>query len=299
MKKIIILIAALAVSFSANAQVAFGVKVGGNFSNVNVGVSGVSANVNTGYKVGGYIGGNAEIGLGGNFYLQPELIYSYGGAQVSISDKFINELANSQLISGGQGIGYDIPSVSASVNTSTFRLPVLVKYKTSDGLSILAGPYVSFGLITGANFSKSVYDELIPNTVRAEASYRDPAPSDEEIKAKTDEITSIVKDYIEVGCDVLKDNIVKLDFGATIGAEYEFSNGAFIEARYNFGFNSIVPSTIDTGAINAFRIKQVEGSGGTWDSEDNIPSIVLKDYIGDIKILGRRSSIQIGVGFRF
>ena len=74
MKKLTILVVFLAATIAgANAQVAFGVKGGLNFANVDV--SG-DPDGKTGYHFGAF----AEIGLGG-IAIQPEILYSTKGAE--------------------------------------------------------------------------------------------------------------------------------------------------------------------------------------------------------------------------
>lgn len=260
----------IATAISANAQVSFGAKAGANLSTAVVSMQGLNAEVNPGFATGAYVGGNAEISLGSKFYFQPELVYNYGGAKVAINDDFADFL-NKIIFADPED--FKLSKASASITTHTFRLPLMAKFKTSDGLSLLAGPYVAYGMVSGVN-ADSILDIVF-----------DGAPAEAREEAK---------EAINLYTDVIADNYVNLDFGASIGVEYEFSFGGFIEARYNHSFFNAVPKVLSPKVVNDLNKKNDE----TWTEADAIEDIDIIKEIG-IMPTARRSSIQIGVGFRF
>ena len=119
MKKVFLsIVAILAFGFTNAQTVKFGVKGGLNVTTITGGELSASS------KVGFHVGGLAEIKFGEKFAVQPELLYSTKGAKSNYDFGF----------GGG-----DLEN-----NLSYIDLPVMVKYFVIEGLSIEAGPQVSF-----------------------------------------------------------------------------------------------------------------------------------------------------------
>src|SRR5262249_51905295 len=80
MKKIILTVVTVAtLAVVSQAQVRVGIKAGGSVDNQKLDVS--AGSIYSGKNVKGYHAGLvAELPLGGNFYLQPQLLYSRKGA---------------------------------------------------------------------------------------------------------------------------------------------------------------------------------------------------------------------------
>ena len=121
MKKLALLILA-GVSFAtANAQFAFGIKAGANFSNVNGnGLDGASTSTLTGFNGGVYF----MLPVARHLAIQPELVYS------------------------GQGFKTDINDITATQHENYFNVPVLLKFHMA-GLFLETGP--QFGFLMSAN----------------------------------------------------------------------------------------------------------------------------------------------------
>lgn len=113
MKKILLAVLLIA-SAAANAQLKIGIKAGPNFANLE-GVS-LDTKMRTGYHFGAIV----ELKLPANLALQPELVYSSQGAEVSSATV--------------RDIQYDY-----------LTIPVMVKYYlVPDVLDIELGPQFSF-----------------------------------------------------------------------------------------------------------------------------------------------------------
>ena len=122
MKKLALLILA-GISFAtANAQFAFGIKAGANFSNVSGdGLDGISTSTLTGFNGGFYV----RLPLGHGFAIQPELVYS------------------------GQGFKTDVSDVTVTEHENYINFPILLKYTHFSGLFLETGP--QFGYLMTAN----------------------------------------------------------------------------------------------------------------------------------------------------
>ncbi|WP_298521113.1 porin family protein [uncultured Kordia sp.] len=112
MKKLLIVLTGLFFIANANAQdVKFGVKAGVNFANVE------GAPVNLDSRTGFHVGVTTELMFSDKFSVQPEVIYSAQGAK-------LDNIGTTEL--------------------DYIAIPVMAKYYIIDGLSIEAGPQVSF-----------------------------------------------------------------------------------------------------------------------------------------------------------
>lgn len=113
MKKVILFsVFTLALVMTTSAQsFKFGAKAGANFASLNGDDSDALDGI-TNF----HFGAVAEIGISEKFAFQPELLYSAQGASLSNID----------------------------INLNYITLPLLAKFKVTDGLSIEAGPHVGF-----------------------------------------------------------------------------------------------------------------------------------------------------------
>lgn len=120
MKKIILSVVAVFAFGLTNAQeVKYGVKVGGNLTNLRVDAGDLGTVVfksNVGFQVGGF----AEIKVAEKFAVQPEALFSYESSDVS----------------------------GADFNLSYINIPVLAKYYASEKISLQVGPQI--GILVGA-----------------------------------------------------------------------------------------------------------------------------------------------------
>jgi opacity protein-like surface antigen len=122
MKKLIFSALALFAVGFANAQddggMKFGVKAGVNFTNF-------TGDGEWDGKTGFFVGGLVDFGIGENFHIQPELLYSTEGAEVDLGE----------FGTADYGISY-------------LRVPVMFKYYIMEGLNLQAGPQVAFKIGT-------------------------------------------------------------------------------------------------------------------------------------------------------
>ena len=117
MKKILMIVAVLALIVSTSFAQTYGVKAGLNISNLKIDGDGASASFDS--KVGLTIGGFARYNFSEEFALQPELLFSQYGAKVA----------------------------DATMKLNYISVPVMAKYYFS-GFNIQAGPQL--GLLMSA-----------------------------------------------------------------------------------------------------------------------------------------------------
>lgn len=119
-RKILVVVAIL-FGFNLAAQEAqFGAKAGVNFASLDGEVKGLEG------RTGFHIGLVAEFAANGGFSVQPELLYSSVGAGASNDD-------------------------DASLEFSYISIPVMAKYYIFNGLSLEAGPQISFNVAAKAD----------------------------------------------------------------------------------------------------------------------------------------------------
>jgi len=121
-------------------------------------------------------------------------------AEVPYSNRFSLQ---AEVLYSGQG--FEIENVSVDGENAEYQLgyiqiPLLAKFYLIEGLNIYAGPQIGFQV-------------------------------SEKIKIGDDEIDVEDNPFLEESEDI--------DFGAAVGAGYKFSNGFFLDARYNRGFSEL------------------------------------------------------------
>lgn len=122
MKKIITTFIVILLAFGAYAQIGAGIKAGANFANQDI--EGINTESTTGYHFGAFF----TFDISENFALQPEILFSKQGA----------ELTTSSL---------------GEVDYSYLTIPVLLKFKIMRILNLHAGP--QFNILSNAEFKDS------------------------------------------------------------------------------------------------------------------------------------------------
>ncbi len=140
MKKVVFVLAIVAIGFSAQAQVKFGVKAGLNGYNF----SGDDADdLNTDTKIGFNVGGLVNVPISTNFSFQPELLFSAEGAKVSEGEDRVN------------------------FNLNYVNIPLLAQFNSASGFYAEAGPQIGFLVsakadykINGVSTDEDIKDDL-------------------------------------------------------------------------------------------------------------------------------------------
>lgn len=206
-KKLFLAVAVSFTTFStALAQDSdFGIKAGVNYSTL-------SGNEEAGieYLLGFHAGLIAEFELSPRFAIQPELVYSLEGTESAVTmeeDDFF--FSSEQKIK----LGY-------------LNLPLMAKFYVTEGLSLQAGPQISY-LLSGKNeytISSNMGEDLEVN---------------------------------ESGTEDIKEDLKSFSFGLNFGLGYEFSS-LFLQARYHLGvtdINDFQPDPEDEVDVDLGKIK--------------------------------------------
>ena len=124
-KKLFFAIIAVAITGQVTAQqIKFGAKAGLNLATFKGADLGAGADLKTKYGVA--FGATAEFSLTDKFSVQPELLFSQQGLKATIEVLEDNEI------------------LDVDFNVNYLSVPVLAKYYVLKGLSLEAGPQVSF-----------------------------------------------------------------------------------------------------------------------------------------------------------
>ena len=189
MRKVILSLLALLALSVLNAQKTskpqFGAKAG-------LGLSSISGLEGAKNLIGFNIGGFAEIGLDDKFSFQPELLFTSAGAKSSYSE-----------ISGGYTGSY-----SLKLSFSHINIPLMLKYKVADKISLEAGPQIGF--LIGA---KTTEDETVTSSV------------------------SVIKSTSTTSTDKSVWN--KTSFGLNIGGGYDLTKNLNLGLRYSLGLSKL------------------------------------------------------------
>lgn len=226
MKKIAVLAVALMATTAAVAQVSFGFRAGVGFARTDMSAKEMSLQMSPGTKTGFYAGPVADFGLGKNFAIRAELTYNLEGWRCKFNDFPLGEMMSSAIggIIGGLPDAGDLGDLgdlgllagyklngAMYAHYHNLRLPVMINFRPVGGLSIMAGPYVSYRIAVGAGFSGD-----LKTLVRA--------TEEEDGTSYADDLKTSVKE-----------NYKAFDLGLAFGLEYSFDMGVFFEPRYTLG----------------------------------------------------------------
>ncbi|MDR2065913.1 MAG: PorT family protein [Prevotellaceae bacterium] len=174
---------------TANAQIKFGAKAGVNLSTFT---NTEDAKMKFGFHAGGF----AEFMISNRISIQPELLYSTQGAIYSYSYSYLDENEEDDIIN---------VDVDETINLDYINLPVLLKVKLIEGLSLEVGPQIGF-LLSAKN--------------------------------KLEEKENGVKVLSET--EDIKDQYKTFDVTAVLGLSYTFAEKFIAGVRYNFGLTTVI-----------------------------------------------------------
>jgi hypothetical protein len=184
---------------SSKAQITYGVQAGVNIANwqgdamqsLNDVVDLSNGFIGTKSRTGFHIGGYANIPLTETIFFEPGLQYSQKGYAMQ-GDIKIDAL---------KFLGVN---ASAKVEANYFDIPLLVKAEVAKGLSIYAGPQISYLAKTSLHVNTSVLG------------------------------ISLLNKRLD-----LTDNFNRMDVGIAGGVGYKFDNGFNIKAGYDYGLSKL------------------------------------------------------------
>ena len=221
MKKIILTSLMLCSAFAFSQEIKFGAKVGLNISSLR---GNYPAEIDeTKSKIGFHIGGFAEYSINDKFALQPELLLSTQGGSSEVIEYY--------------GGGTYFESFKQTPKLTYINLPIMLKYKVIEKLSIEFGPQIGY-LIS----AKSKW-EYVDST----------DPSENE----TIEV-DLINDgtYTFGGTTVqVKPKTNRLDFGLNIGSSYDVTDKFFVQARYNLGLTVFDKNSTAGSSTNSWDLK--------------------------------------------
>ena len=130
--KLMLIIACAILSNAAMAQLNFGIKGGANITKIS------GKSFKDEFKYGYFLGGFAEIGLGGKIAIQPEVLFNQYQTKTDSSFKSIYQNAFNSAASGDIKLNY-------------LAIPLLLNYKAGKLLTLQAGPQFSILLDQNKN----------------------------------------------------------------------------------------------------------------------------------------------------
>ena len=128
--KLLAIIACVLFSQAAMSQFHFGIKGGANITKID------GRSFKDEFKYGYYLGGFAEIGLGGRFGIQPEVLYNQYQTK---TDSSFNHIYQNLFNSAANG----------NVKLNYLSIPIMLNYKLGSLITLQAGP--QFGVLIDQN----------------------------------------------------------------------------------------------------------------------------------------------------
>ena len=222
MKKIILTSFMLCSVLAFSQEIKFGAKVGLNLSNLTGDYPTEIDEHNS--KLGFHIGGFAEYPINEQFTLQPELLFSTQGNTYGFKDYY------------GSGSYYD--GVDYNLKLNYLNIPVILKYKVIEKLSIDFGPQI--GYLMSAKTKIDVTEDS-----------RDPSQNySVEIDMLNDGTYDIGGTTVQV-----KSSANRLDFSLNLGASYDISEKIFLQGRYNLGLSTVDKNSTNGTSTNSWNMK--------------------------------------------
>ena len=213
----LMLIILVTFAFSTSAQVNFGIKVGGNLSNIHQNYKDSDYEVPTRMKVGFHIGLTSDIPISEMFSFQPGLLLSTKGYSVDLEELFGDEVP----IRSVNADGVEIDGFSRT-NVNYLELPLNIAFK-ANALQIYAGPYVAVGIGGKYKSDFTVSYMGLSDTFKEEVTLK---PAFGEVK--------------EGDLEDDEDAFTALDFGLNFGLGYTVGP-ILIQAGYSLGLGNVNP----------------------------------------------------------
>lgn len=222
MKKILLTSFMLCTVFAFSQEIKFGAKVGLNLSNLRGDYpTGIDEHNS---KIGFQIGGFAEYEINDNLILQPELLFSTQGNTYGYKDYY------------GGGSYYDGADYNLKLNY--LNLPVILKYKIIEKLSIDFGPQI--GYLMSAKTKIDITEDS-----------RDPSQNySVEIDMLNDETYNFGGTTIRT-----KASANRLDFSINLGLSYDITEKIFLQGRYNLGLSTVDKNSTNGTNTNSWNMK--------------------------------------------
>lgn len=222
MKKIILTSLMLCSVFAFSQEIKFGANVGLNLSNLRGDYPTEIDEHNS--KIGFHIGGFAEYSINEKFTLQPELLFSTQGNTYGYKDYY------------GGGSYYDGADYNLKLNY--LNLPVILKYKIIEKLSIDFGPQI--GYLMSAKTKIDITEDS-----------RDPSQN------YSVEIDMLNDGTYDLGGTTIKSKASanRIDFSMNIGASYDISEKIFLQGRYNLGLSTVDKNSTNKASTNSWNMK--------------------------------------------
>lgn len=209
-------------AFAFSQEIKFGAKVGLNVSNLRGNYpSEIDENKS---KMGFHIGGFAEYPINEKFTLQPELLFSTQGNTYGYKDYY------------GGGSYYE--GADYNVKLNYLNLPIIVKYKIIEKLSIDFGPQIGF--LMSAKTKIDVTEDSSDPT--------------ENYSVEIDLLNDGTYDFGGTTIQV-KGRANRLDFSLNLGASYDITEKIFIQGRYNLGLSTIDKNSTNGESTNSWNLK--------------------------------------------
>lgn len=222
MKKIILTLFMLCSVLAFSQEIKFGAIVGLNLSNLRGDYPAEIDEHNS--KLGFHIGGFAEYQINEKFTLQPELLFSTQGNTYGYKDYY------------GGGSYYDGADYNLKLNY--LNLPVILKYKIIEKLSIDFGPQI--GYLMSAKTEIDITEDS-----------RDPSQNySVEIDMLNDGTYDVGGTTVQV-----KSSANRLDFSLNLGASYDISEKIFLQGRYNLGLSTVDKNSTNGTSTNSWNMK--------------------------------------------
>lgn len=203
-KKLMTVLLAMLACMSASAQVKFGAKVGLDLTNFWGKECGHQMVLN--YQAGLIM----EYRFSNAFAVAPEVVFAAQGGKYDVLFTDREDYIGPRVLPYGKYFGSNdgLYARHATFHMNYIDVPIILKYYVIPSLSIDFGPQVGFNV-----YSKMTLGEAYGK----------------DVAGKYD------KETID-----LKDDTKSVDFGLGLGASYNLTDNAFVQARYTLGLTNVI-----------------------------------------------------------
>lgn len=236
MRKIILTSLMLCSTFAFSQEIKYGAQAGLNISSLRGNYPANPDEYTTIDKksiVGFNIGGFLEYQINEKFSIQPELLISLQGNKIVTKEEFYDSLYDETYKE----------SFTQRPKLTYLNLPIMLKYKVLEKLSIEFGPQIGY-LISAK--SKWEYENA-----------NDPSENE------SIEVDMINNNTYTFGGSTFEytGKLNRLDFSLNLGSSYDLTENVFVQARYNLGL-SVLDKNSTAGT-----------SSDSWDLKNSVIQI--------------------------
>ena len=167
--------------------------------------------------LGYHFGAMADYRINNHFFLDASLLYTTCGTKLTAD---IPATSSTNTYYSYTSTAF---TTANTYNLAYLQLPLMAKYKFSNGINIFAGPYIGYLMSSKENLDAYSYTTSVTNNLIVPP-FNFPVTYTNNVAASSKNIDTLTN---------------KFDFGLALGAGYQMANGLGINLKYSLGLSTV------------------------------------------------------------